>query len=412
MTQPRAGSASATRGSTSTPRRLSQLSALAIALCLILGGVGVVTFLNIAGALDRASDNTEQLIRVQSIQTSLLEADATATNSFLVGGLESTEQRATYDQAIEEATRLIAKAADAQSADAEALAVLNDNVVEYAATIEQARANNRQGFPVGAQYLRTAGAELRDRSLPIVDNLVEANADRAKAEMHPSGQVWFTIVGIVAFVSLLLIMLWVARRFKRTLNLGLIAATALILITLIVGSIALASVRERVDDIAAGPFNDVRLSARARIEANNAKSNESLTLIARGSGASFEQAWAGSAQRVVHRLDGLSDDTSLDELWQTYAQTHTEIRKLADGGNWDGAVGQATGHDSASSNVTFGDFDRAVKDYLDRNSDHASADLHQPVTALRLGALLTTLAAAAAAVLSRLGLAARIKEYL
>ena len=44
-------------------------------------------------------------MRVQDIQTSLLRADALATNAFLVGGLEPAEQRAEYDEAIDDVLR-------------------------------------------------------------------------------------------------------------------------------------------------------------------------------------------------------------------------------------------------------------------------------------------------------------------
>ena len=54
----------------------------------------------------------------------------------------------------------------------------------YAAAIEQARANNRQGLPVGAQYLRSASTELRSETLPILDSLVRTNAERATDRME------------------------------------------------------------------------------------------------------------------------------------------------------------------------------------------------------------------------------------
>ena len=41
-----------------------------------------------------AADNTEQLVRVQNIQSTLFRADALATNAFLIGGLEPPAQRA------------------------------------------------------------------------------------------------------------------------------------------------------------------------------------------------------------------------------------------------------------------------------------------------------------------------------
>lgn len=395
---------------TSTPRRLSQLSVVAIALSVIFAASAALTFTNLATALDRASDNTEQLIRVQNIQTNLLEADATATNAFLVGGLEPEEQRATYDRALAQTTALIADAADAQSADTEALSALNQAVVEYAASMEQARANNRQGFPVGAQYLRNASADLRSTALPILDNLVDANTDRAAQEMDPGLAVAFSLAGLITLATLVLIMVWVARRFRRTLNFGLLAATGLVLIALIAGWVSVAALSSTVMDIRQGPFSDVRDLATARIQGNNAKSNESLTLIARGSGAAFEKEWVSSAKIVEDRLEA-SDQPPLVELWRGYSGQHEEIRKLDDGGDWDGAVAQATGAEASSSNATFAKFNEALAGELQQSSREASEGLTDPTTGLRVAAILTALAALAAGVLSRIGLAARMKEY-
>ena len=75
-------------------------SLVLITVCVAFGVLASLTFVLLASALGRASGSTAQLIRVQQIQTNLLAADATATNSFLVGGLEPPAQRAAYDDAI------------------------------------------------------------------------------------------------------------------------------------------------------------------------------------------------------------------------------------------------------------------------------------------------------------------------
>ena len=92
---------------------------------LVFGVAGLATFLLLTSALQRAESSTAQLIRVQQIQTNLLRADANATNAFLVGGLEPADQRKAYDDAITEASQLIAEAADAEPADQDALSALN-----------------------------------------------------------------------------------------------------------------------------------------------------------------------------------------------------------------------------------------------------------------------------------------------
>ncbi|MET1008048.1 MAG: hypothetical protein ABWX96_21035 [Propionibacteriaceae bacterium] len=393
-----------------TPRLLQLLTTGLILVGIILGIAGLVSFSGMAYALDKAEANTAQLIRVQKIQTNLLSADATATNAFLVGGLEPPAQRAAYDAAITATGALIAEASEAQPADAAALSSLNQAVVDYAVTIEQARANNRQGFPVGSQYLRNASAGLRTDALPLLDNLVAANSTRASDAMDSRVGLIFEIIGLLALGALVLAMVWVARRFKRRLNTGLVAATALVLVAWVAGLITLTQVGSSVNEIQGGSFSSVNTAADVRIEANNAKSNESLTLIARGSGAAFEKAWAASAAKVDGGLARLPQE-NLTTSWQAYTTTHAQIRKLDDGGAWDAAVALATGAGANSSNAKFGAFDAAATSFLDDVSAETSAGLAAPQPLLIVFAVLTFLAGLGAALLARWGVGERLKEY-
>ncbi len=77
-----------------TPSRLRLLSLGVVVAGVVTGVVGALVFSALAYSLARAEADTAQLIRVQQIQTNLLIADATATNAFLVGGLEPPAQRA------------------------------------------------------------------------------------------------------------------------------------------------------------------------------------------------------------------------------------------------------------------------------------------------------------------------------
>jgi hypothetical protein len=394
-----------------TPHQLRLLSIGVILVGLIFAVVGALTFSYLAYSLHRAEADTAQLIRVQQIQTNLLTADATATNAFLVGGLEPPAQRAAYDAAIAATGTLIAQAAEAQPADADALAALNEQVVDYAATIEQARANNRQGFPVGAQYLRNASAGLRADALPILDNLVAANAERAGGEMDASIGWVFLGVGVLVLGGLVAAQVWLARRFRRTINTGLAAATALILVALVGGGIGLNVLSGAVQSIKNGSFSSVTTSAKVRIEAYDAKSNESLTLIARGSGQAFEQAWNSFALRINDQLAVLPDSSGLQASWAAYAAVHKQIRSLDDNGNWDRAVVLATGTDAASANSAFGAFDRAATSYLDAASADTARRLAGVQPGLVIGLIALFLAGLGAALAGRSGVAARLKEY-
>jgi hypothetical protein len=392
-----------------TPSRLRLLSLAVMIIGIVVGVVGALVFSYLAYSLFRAEADTAQLIRVQQIQTNLLTADASATNAFLVGGLEPPAQRATYDQALSTTGSLIARAAQAQPADAEALAALNQQVVGYAAAIEQARANNRQGLPVGAQYLRSASTELRSETMPILDSLVRTNAERATDRMA----VWigwaFVIVTLLGLAAVVIGQVWLARRFKRTINVGMLACSAVLLVALVGGAIALQQLSGTVRSIQEGSFAAVNAAADARIDANNAKSNESLTLIARGSGAAFQTAWQSASDEVLVNLDRL--DPSLTDQWQSYVTVHNEIRKLDDGGQWDAAVALATGSGPESANTVFNAFDASLAETLDGVNLGASSGLSAQQPGLVVGAILLFLAGLGAALLGRRGVATRLKEY-
>jgi hypothetical protein len=377
---------------------------------VLFGVIGGACFAMQAWALSRAEANAEQLVRVQQIQTDLLSADATATNAFLVGGLEPAAQREQYDRLISEASELIAAAADAQPADSDALAALNDEVVTYASTIQLARANNRQGFPVGAQYLRTASAGLRADALPILDTLVAVNAQRAADEMDARPGWWFEAIGVVLLAGNVLTMIWVARTFRRTINVGLVIGAAIMLVVLVGGAVAMGQTGSALGRLQSESLVPLTAAAQARIHGNDAKANESLTLISRGSGAAFEQAWKDSAGQVDQALPTV-DVAELTTNWQAYVAVHTQIRKLDDGGRWDNAVALATGAGDDSANATFSAFDTAAIGVVDRLAADLGSGLRAPRTGMIIAALLAVAGGVAAALFGRRGLAARLREY-
>ena len=403
--------AKAAESTMSTPQRLRLLSLGVVVVGLVIGVIGALIFTYLAVSLSRARADTAQLIRVQKIQSNLLSADATATNAFLVGGLEPPAQRAAYDQAMSSTSSLIAEAAQAQPADGTALAALNQQVLSYAGMIEQARANNRQGLPIGAQYLRNASAQLRSDALPILNNLVSANAARATDEMKAGAGYIVLVIALLGLGGVIAAQVWLARRFKRKINVGMLASSIVLLVLVIGSLIVVLQLRSSLQEISSGSLAAVNTAADARINANDAKSNESLTLIARGSGQAFEAAWESSADSVAENLGRLTDKPELVGQWQAYTDVHTQIRALDDEGQWDKAVAKATGSANDSSNTVFGAFDSNLAGYLDGVSQQASNSLANEQPVMVVAAVLILLGGLAAALLGRRGVAERLREY-
>ena len=405
------------RGMSGTPGRLRVLALSTVAVSLIFALSAFSTFGSTNDALGRGEANTAQLVRIQAIHTNLIRADADATNAFLVGGLEPAEQRTEYTSSLTQAARLIAEAANAQPADGPALGALNSSLLAYAGLNEQARATNRQALPVGAQYLRVASSSLRSDALPILDALVTANEARVTAELDGAAGASTPLVtsGVLALVVLIGGMGWLSLRTHRYVNPPLAAATAAVLVTLVVGSISLAAIGSRVDEVRKGSYAATLATAKARIAAFDAKSNESLTLIARGSGSAFQKAWESSSKvvtaqsAVAGRLSG--DAANLGGLWVSYAETHGLIRKADDGGRWEEAVTQAIGSGATSSNASFDAFDSTSAAALTANSRAVSDSLTAPRTWLPFAAWLGLLVGLAAAVSAWWGVSLRLEEY-
>ncbi|HEY0237795.1 MAG TPA: hypothetical protein VGC37_04045 [Friedmanniella sp.] len=398
------------RPSVDTPARLRRLRLVVVASGVVLAILGTTAMALLTLTLRQSANDVEQLVRVQTIETDLLVADANATNSFLVGGLESPQRRAAYDNALAEVAGLVSRSAQAQPADADALAALNADVLDYAGLVEAARANNRQGLPVGAQYLREASNGLRTDALPVADALVQANGARADAALTTAWGWVLPLLALAATAAYVVVQLRVARMFKRRINPGLLVGSLVLVALSLVSLVALAALAASVAG-ARSDFDDVSNAGASRVQANLAKSSESLTLIARGSGQAYEDSWKASSSQVTDRLSNVRDASVFTDQWATYAGVHTKIRALDDGGSWDAAVGLAIGSGQGSSNAAFGPFDTSVAAFVSGTGTSAVDNLRGHETGLVLGCVLTLLAGLGAAWSGSRGIATRLREY-
>ena len=129
------------------PGRLRAVGIVSVVAALLFGLAAAQAFRSADGALARAAANTDQLVRHPGDPTNVVQADADATNAFLVGGLEPAGQRADYNAAIASASKLVAEAAQHQPADGAALGALNQSSLTYTGQVEQARAQQPAGPP-------------------------------------------------------------------------------------------------------------------------------------------------------------------------------------------------------------------------------------------------------------------------
>ena len=408
--------ASARRGLAGTPGRMRVVAALAVVVTLAFGLGAGQAFRSASGALERARANTQQVVRVQEIHSYLSSANAIATNAFLVGGLEPVEQRKRYDDAINTAAAGIVTAAQAQPADAAALEALNAELIAYANGVEQARADNRQALPVGATYLSSASDDLEARAIPLLNAVVTANSERAQTEFAAAKRavIWLVLPGVLALGVLAGAMVWLARRTHRYVNLPLAGAAVAVLVGLAAGWLVLASISTRVDQVQSGPYATALATAQARVSAFDAKADESLTLIKRGSGATLEKEWQKASDETRAQIERATKGSAGDLGWSSYVRAHQALRALDDGGSWERAVTAATSRTStlpASTRAPFEAFDGVSGDLLTGARAEASARLSAPSGWLALAGALGLLLGLLAAALSWWGFSQRLEEY-
>jgi hypothetical protein len=397
-----------------TPGRLRLAAIATVAACLVFGLFAFIAATSRADALTEARAGAAQLVRIQAIRTNLVSADANLTNAFLVGGLEPPAARAAYERGIATASQTLAAASGDSAQDVAQLAKVNDAVTRYTGLVESARANNRLGYPLGAAYLRQATSLLRTGALPLLADLGQTEQARIDHAYSASADAttWLVVGLVIVLIVLIVAQIWLSGRTRRTFNLPLVTATAVVLVIGIVLAGVMAWSQGKAKDTRSGAYLATLELATARIDAFDAKSAESLTLIARGQGQAYNASFDNLSANVTAVLDdaakrGGTGEQAAQARLRDYLGVHTRVRAADDGGHWDDAVKLATGQ----ANTVFQTFADASATALDQRSAQLRHDLGSARTLLPVFAWIGLIAGVAAAVAAGLGVATRLREY-
>jgi hypothetical protein len=414
-----------------TPVRLRLTAAVLAVAALALGVIAATAATTRRDATRSVSQGSEpQLMRAEGVYASLSAADATAATTFLTGGIEPAGRRALYLRELDGAGSQLAAMARHAASSPETrapVATLAEQLPVYTGLVESARANNRQGFPVGAAYLRGASLLMRTQLLPAAEQLYVVGARRMNGDYRDgtrnAGLIATVVGAALLFVVLVLTQIGLARFSNRVFNLPLLAATVLVAaLGLWVGfglsgeQNALASAQRKGSDA-------VQLLTASRVLALRAQRDDSLALIGRGSDTTslpdFDRTMValrgsrsgggllGDAQRVARRSGTAGSMAGVRASLAGFERAHARVAARVDQGNYIGAVRsyrhdelrQAKQLDAALVSGT-----RAAQQRFAASADDATAS----VRGMGLGIPLLALAIAALAVL---GLSYRIREY-
>lgn len=340
------------RSSGTTPGQLLLIAVGLVTLSLLVGMAGVVMAESKSDTMSGLTERREPLAAAaQHVYRSLSDADATAASGFLSTGDEPQRLRQRYADDIAQATAFLAKAAaDMGSArTARQVEIITQQLPVYTGLIETARANNRQGFPTGASYLREASHLMRSTILPAAEELYQVDNQRLAAEQDDAnGFPWFTtllVIGLLA--ALVAAQRFITRKSNRVFNIGLLVATAAVLVGVLWSAVALIAQAVLISSSQSDGTEQVYVLAKARIAALKARADETLTLVARGGGVAYEEEFrsmfgelAGDDGNggLLRRAESNSQVDAARDSARQWLTAHGAVRAADDGGAYADAV--------------------------------------------------------------------------
>lgn len=419
---------------TTEPGRLQIIGAV---LALLVVAFGAVTALEVSG---RASAADDVVTRSQPLSAdaadvyrSLADADTMAASGFLAGAEEPRDVHEQYETDIKEAARLLVKAAastDTSSPSGKEITTLNELLPQYTGLVERARANNRQGLPLGGAYLRYANQKMTDELLPAAERLYAAETARLSADSADARRWPFLAlgVGVVALAALVWMQRRTYRRTNRVFNHGLLAATAAAAVVLLWLAVGHTVARAELQDAMVHGQESLDVLNKARISSLKARANENLTLVARGAVLTADgtqdryETDYGTGMKVLDaqlRSAGkLAGDDSLGSEPVARAATgvaewqerHRAARSTDDQGDYDGALKQIIGPED-STGESFARVDEALRQALAHEQGEfttAARSGRGALGGLPVGAAVLAVLGAVAAIA---GINRRLSEY-
>ncbi|CAM4146612.1 hypothetical protein KIPE111705_42705 [Kibdelosporangium persicum] len=412
-----------------TPGVLGALALLLVVVSVTAGVFSAISVQRRAQALaDLASRSGPLSVAAQEIYRSLSDADATASGAFLAGGLEPPAVRARFEQDIAQASNALAIAVAARepsdvTAPNSPLATLSGQLPVYTGLVETARVNNRQGLPLGIAYQREASTLMRTQLLPAAQQLYDGEVARVSTDQDRAGgfPVAELLLGLAVLGVLVLAQVYVRRRTNRVFNVGLVAATVAAVISLLWVAVATFSVIAGVDDSRVEGSAQVDVLARARIATLQARADETLTLVARGTGKVYEDDFV----QVTRKLTGLLNEASgkatdgavsaevgsARSNTEAWLRAHGEIRRQDDSGNYAAAVRLAIAAVPEGSGPAFDKLDTDLREAIDRTRGAFNARVQDASGALGGTVVVVSLLAVVVAAGAAAGLWQRLKEY-
>ena len=329
-----------------TPTRLRMISIGLAVMVLLTGVITALTATERHSATATASQQSEALVvRAQAIDTYLSDADTTAAGSFLQGQIQPSALRSRYEADLARASSSLAEAAQGNSHDNVASASITTMSVDipiYSGLIQTATFNERQAYyPIAAAYLGEANSLMQTTILPAAQRLYVVENQQLSNNLHTAQEGWLLALAAallaISLILLVVVQIWMSRRFRRTLNLWLLGATAatVVLGAWFAGSMIAQS--SRVNAATTAGSAPLVVFTQARIGALRMAADDELTLLTRDSEPGYQPDFHATEERLQRLLKSAGSTTPATERREAegalealggYNRVHRSIRRL------------------------------------------------------------------------------------
>ncbi|MBW8799781.1 MAG: hypothetical protein JF597_41260 [Streptomyces sp.] len=333
------------------PARLRLLRAATVLLAVALGFLLLGAGLAAHGTWDDvAGRDAPRTTSAAGLDLALDDMDAQAANILLSAGnggngekgvLATPHSKAVslYGDARREIghdLRTLAAAAQGNRADEKTVESITDDFAEYQELIGRALENDRHagGRPDALTDYRDATDLLRNSLLPDARKLVSSN-DAAFDTRYVTARsalsvqlVAVVVLGLLLLVVLGVLQWYLARRFRRILNPGILAATACTLAAVLLGTQLLSASATHLKVARHDAFDSVVALSRVRAIAYDANADESRYLLDPQRRTRYAASFLAKSQQLygIRGATLSTYDAGLAATWQAYRADPTDLR--------------------------------------------------------------------------------------
>jgi hypothetical protein len=462
------------REPSSTPVRTRVLAITAAALVVALAALLTAEVSRERSGLQVIGAETAPVVMASSdLYFALGDMDAQLANVLLVGndknlGFTRDDALTIYQQRRGQVSVALQQAAKTAAVDNEATQAVRD-ILDALGRYETLAAqmillDEQDAHPAGqpaattlAKY-REATDLLKKTLLTAAQGLIDRNSQILEDTYQQQRDITFTIrivlaiLGAALLAALMLLQLYVARRFHRWLNPAVALATLIAAALAISGWTLTTNGAEYLRVAKKDSFDSVLALNRARAVSYDANADESRYLVDPQRAAAYEKTFLDKTQQLV-TLDGATLSTFDERLaaafdayradpaaiewqgyygkgfrnvtfvgerelaertlaaYQTYQLDDRKIRKLASSGKLRAAIAFCTSYNKGDSNYHFNEYDKVLASWTDLNESWFKRSIDDGKGQLQGWTVLPAAGALLGLVLLALGLRRRVAEY-